>query len=296
MKFVCIWLLLFPVFAIAQSSKPGTILWKITAPGSQGRVSYVIGTNHSYGGTFIDTFPQVAALLKTAECVVLESVRKPVQETKPSFTGKTPYSKLFSPADYRMMDSVLASYGMDKLEELDSVHFPPHLLCSYLTMNLVNEKDNRMKKEDESVDNYFLRYAQKEHLPLAGLDSGFTVREGILEYGLTEQQWADGMVKLFSAKRSGEEVMSNIDGSYATMDIDYMFKKPQPHAKGSDIYHLMVERNAHWMKSLPVMLKSKPCFVAVGVGHLMYKQGLLMELKKQGFKVEPVSIRQTANI
>ena len=59
-------LLLFPVFVFAQlPSKPGTMLWKITAP--NGNVSFMMGTNHSYGGTFNDTLPKVMAAIHAAE-------------------------------------------------------------------------------------------------------------------------------------------------------------------------------------------------------------------------------------
>lgn len=290
MKFVCTWLLLFPVFVFAQlPSNPGTMLWKITAP--NGNVSYMMGTNHSYGGTFIDTFPKVMAAIRAAECVVLENLPRFRQAgVMPSFTGKTPFSKLFSPEDYRMMDSVLATYGMDPLHELDSVHFPPHLLAMHLVGRMMGEKDDRMKTDDESVDIYVARTAEEQHVALAGLDSGFTIREGILQFGLTEQEWADNIVKVFRAKAAGEEMPGNND-NYGALRYNYQFDKKLPFEPSSDHYHLVAERNAHWMKSLPKILREKKSFVAVGISHLSYKSGLLMELKKQGFKIEPVNMR-----
>ncbi|MBO9154516.1 TraB/GumN family protein [Chitinophaga sp. GCM10012297] len=264
------------------------MLWKITAP--NGNVSFMMGTNHSYGGTFIDTLPKVMAAIHAAEYVVLESLPDQQQNEMPSFTGKTPFSKLFSPADYRMMDSVLAAYGMDPLHELDSVHFPPHLLAAHLVGRLMGEKDDRMKAEDESVDSHVLHLAQQHHTSLIGLDSGFTVREGILQFGLTEQEWADNITKLFREKISGNERTELDEGSYGALQHDYQFNIHPPFGPGSDHHHLLVERNAHWMKSLPKILREKRSFVAVGISHLSYKNGLLMELKKQGFKVEPVNV------
>jgi len=48
------------------------------------------------------------------------------------------------------------------------------------------------------------------------------------------------------------------------------------------------ERNKYWMKSIPDLIEKKSCFIAVGAGHLVGETGLINQLRKLGFTVEPV--------
>lgn len=51
---------------------------------------------------------------------------------------------------------------------------------------------------------------------------------------------------------------------------------------------LSIERNAYWFPKLTQLLQQKRCFVAVGIGHLKYKNSLLTALMAKGFEVQPV--------
>jgi uncharacterized protein len=48
------------------------------------------------------------------------------------------------------------------------------------------------------------------------------------------------------------------------------------------------ERNKLWMKRIPDLIIKNSCFIAVGAGHLVGETGLINQLRKLGFTVEPI--------
>lgn len=61
-------------FAIAQN----TILWSVTKPNSD-KTSYILGTYHQMGNSFVDEKPMIKELLAKSDLVIFESVEN-IQE------------------------------------------------------------------------------------------------------------------------------------------------------------------------------------------------------------------------
>jgi len=53
---------------------------------------------------------------------------------------------------------------------------------------------------------------------------------------------------------------------------------------------LINNRNQNWIPVMSKMMKTGPVFFAVGAGHLAGEQGVITLLKKQGYKLTPVSV------
>jgi len=70
--------------------------------------------------------------------------------------------------------------------------------------------------------------------------------------------------------------------SYLAFDIDYDFDKA---CKDKVVVE---NRNDAWMNQLPALLDQHNCFVDVGMQHLRNRCGLIMQLKAQGYLVEPM--------
>ena len=51
---------------------------------------------------------------------------------------------------------------------------------------------------------------------------------------------------------------------------------------------LIENRNNAWLAKLPELMKAQSCFIAVGFLHLVSDKGLVAQLKKAGYSVEPV--------
>lgn len=72
--------------------------------------------------------------------------------------------------------------------------------------------------------------------------------------------------------------------AYKAQTLDYKFKKKPAYT------HILDGRNALWLLSLESSFMKNSCFVAVGIKHLYYKNGLIMSLRKAGFDVKEVML------
>ena len=52
---------------------------------------------------------------------------------------------------------------------------------------------------------------------------------------------------------------------------------------------LLTDRNREWIPSMEEMAQEKPTFFAVGAGHLGGPEGIIILLRKAGYKVEAVN-------
>ena len=57
-----------------------TILWKVTKTNSD-KTSYLVGTFHQFGNSFVDSIPQIQKALLNSELAVFESLDK-VEDTR----------------------------------------------------------------------------------------------------------------------------------------------------------------------------------------------------------------------
>ncbi len=80
--------LLQSVQAVGQN----TILWQITKPGSP-HVSYLLGTYHQMGNSFIDSLPRIKKELTHADVAVFESIGDP-QKVRDLLNQRQPTSDI----------------------------------------------------------------------------------------------------------------------------------------------------------------------------------------------------------
>ncbi|WP_119080743.1 TraB/GumN family protein [Chitinophaga alhagiae] len=295
MKRILFSLLLFPVLAVAQRSlpdRPQTILWKVShrsLPGS----SYVLGTNHAYPGTFIDTMQYVSKLVHEAECMVVEG-KEGLSKAGLAALGvrKKSFKELFPPADYQVVDAYFSARQEGLFSMMDSAGLPVFMLMEAVMAMEQAEGGGTYQGPDGSVDTYVVKAGEGMGVPVVRLDSGFAMRDSARAHDGSEEEWAGiitGLVKDLTTAKTYSKMLA--DGEYGRMDIDYMFKKPAPAAPGSDDYHLLIERNRYWVPRLLKALKEKRCFVAVGLAHLQYESSLLLSLRQNGFRIEPVRLK-----
>jgi uncharacterized protein YbaP (TraB family) len=61
--------------------------------------------------------------------------------------------------------------------------------------------------------------------------------------------------------------------------------------KREEMKPLLDDRNHYWMQQLPELMKDQSLFIAVGALHLVGETGLVQELRKKGYTVTPVNIK-----
>lgn len=57
-----------------------------------------------------------------------------------------------------------------------------------------------------------------------------------------------------------------------------------------EVYNLVAGRNKKWISVIKSNIQDCPCLIAVGVGHLPGKEGLINLLRREGYRVTPLDI------
>jgi uncharacterized protein YbaP (TraB family) len=144
----------------------------------------------------------------------------------------------------------------------------------------------------DHFDNYLIHLAKSNDIALLGLETDSLQLSLIKEYSSPDWKEARKSIRIWIDKLSAKEVDPEdcmFTNMYRRFDLDYELATACP----DDI--LITQRNDAWMKTLPNLLSTKNCFIAVGFLHLNYTCGLLEQLKEHGFLVSPVAIRKTAH-
>ena len=151
-------------------------------------------------------------------------------------------------------------------------------------------------KDVVQMDDYIHNFGISYHKTLIGLESpedtfgviqqmmGATGKEDSAGVGLvkdlvlhTENYLLKGDSQCWEAER------------YRNFNLNYKFNVPSQ--QDDPDYSLFLDtRNKAWLPSIKTIIDSTTAFIAVGLKHLYYQKGLIMELKKAGYKVNPVII------
>lgn len=292
--FSCIIIALLPLTGSGQDKSPnvpGTIFWKIYPRQRPEKISYLLGTNHTFGNGFIDSVKGIESKLALAELFVCESGIKPPPKTPTAVTNSyTPYTQLLNKNDYKLLDSFLVSKDLYSLHELDSVKFPVNQLLHIVVGEQMIAQNKSIQASETIMDTYLEQLARARQMPVHELDSGFVFSENILKFGGENKQIAGLLIAFIKSVKSDDgdlsEVLSTED--MKAWRVDYKFDRPVPvdDKNGADL--LLVKRNAYWLPQLQRLLQAKKCFIAVGIEHLKYNKGLLKALQQRGFVVMAV--------
>ena len=72
---------------------------------------------------------------------------------------------------------------------------------------------------------------------------------------------------------------------YMNFEFDYLFDEKCDNAN-------ILERNNNWMPVLLNVLNKQNAFIAVGLLHLYGECGLIVQLRQNGYKVDPVILKK----
>ena len=189
--------LISPVACFSQinSNHPGTILWEVSPRGNEAFKSYILGTEHLYSGSFIDTIKEIKQGILTADFVAGEG-NIPEQEPigfNPA-TEKVPYKELMDSDDYSLVDRYLTEHGFRSLEELDSARYPIGKLANYVFRDAGTQAFDLDPQNEPSMDAYVQKLARSHKIPYHALDSGLSINDSVLAFGNSEVEFADFLV------------------------------------------------------------------------------------------------------
>lgn len=266
--------------AIAQK----TILWKVTDTVNH-KTSFILGTFHQFGNSFVDAIPEIEASLLKSDLAVFESIEQ-VEETRNVIAQRersTEIEKQLSKKDLNKLKELTKDWKVD-LYKLKPLEIRWKLQQEYARIVC---QTSQPTDEFDQFDGYIRHLAEANKIPLKGLE---TNQLEIIEKGSGYPNWkAERKNISIMIKNILEDDVSNQDcglaNAYRNMELDYQFDQECVQD------FINYERNNLWMKVIPDLLHTNNAFITVGYIHLKRTCGLLEQLKDQGFVVEPLEIK-----
>lgn len=268
------------------------ILWKVTGNGLK-NPSYLFGTHHLIDKDKVPELQKVLSLVKDVDVVVNEidmsdMMGMQMKIMKGAMMKGQNIRDLISEEDYKLLDTEfkeLLGIGLDKLGS-----FKPAMLSNLYSVS-VYTKNKKISKEPEALDLIIQKAGKKENKEIIALETADEQIE-VLFNSLTLEKQAEILVKSVKEKEKGIEQMQKLDEAYLAGDLKKMEELYSEDEDMTEEYKkaLVDTRNLKWISKLNKLFETKSGVVAVGCLHLVGETGLIKQLEKNGFSVEPVKL------
>lgn len=289
-KFIFLPLLLLQSFFGMCQDRPGTLLWEVSKPGVP-HTSYLFGTFHEVNATFFSTIPNAVSKLDASEVLYVEQKKSNAQNmagaSQLAFWSREQWEGILNPKQ----EKIFAAF-VEKAEDQTYYTYPPLILTSMLArIYLQNFCDTLNRESGELMDHYIedmARFRQKQVLSLDRPHVDIVAKGAKTRDSTQNAGYAKAVIGLMEKMLKDDASDCEIVHNYTNFQIDYQLDAPIKAA--SDVYQLH-QRNDEWMVVLDKAFREKSCFVAVGYGHLQFKEGLIGQLRALGYLVKPIPVR-----
>ncbi|KGO92463.1 TraB/GumN family protein [Flavobacterium subsaxonicum] len=289
--------LLFTVFglliALSASAQKSTdaapqkldkgLLWKITGKGIS-KPSYLLGTLHATCNLVLDD--NILTALDNTQQLYLElDMDDPNLQTHlmagMKMKNDVKMSSLAKPEEYAKVDAFLKATLGYPVQAVDG--FMPLLVTSMLIPKMVD-------CEIQSVEGDLIKYTQDQQEQIYGLE---TVEDQLAVFDAVPytEQMAE-LVKTANDNMAASKLeLQRIMTLYKEKDLNAIYNFTLQ--EGSPMFAKHIEtflnnRNKNWVPKIEAVAKAKPTLFALGAAHLPGENGVIMLLRKKGYKVEVV--------
>lgn len=272
-------LIFYSTFLFAQN----TVLWKVTNDKSQ-NVSYLLGTYHLLGNSFVDSFPVIKEKLNSSDVLITETElnKEKIAAYYNAMPSTDKLSKILSEKDLNFIKELL------KKSNLDVFKLTPGVLYVSLSANYPKFKCSNLM-DTLVFDKYLQQIAKTENKKQIYLEND-SLQLGIIKEITKNFSW-DNFEMLIpflldKYRKDGEdENECSFMKEYLSFNLDYSFNKKCVNSAGQ-----VETRNNKWMKEIPSLLEVNNTFIAIGINHLFNQCGIIEQLRQLGYKVEPVNM------
>lgn len=286
-------LLLFGIISCcsaANAQSGHSLLWKLTPPKGK-KISYLFGTMHtndSLCNTWSDAWWQAFNSCNTVagETSMTPDMKDAMSALKLSMMTDTVLSDLFTPTDFRFVDSVLTA-----CLPLELAIFKNKLKPVITLVGLMETPDNS-GPYGELMDVRIQRLAAANGKTIAGLE---TATEQILSLDvLNLNEQAALMLATLRDENGLDERMDEMINAYVSQDFDQLASLDMMEMYPDKLMdELLEQRNQRFIDHLLPLLKDNKVFCAVGALHLPGDTGMIEMLRNAGYNVEPVEFSFT---
>ncbi|RAJ92563.1 hypothetical protein LX87_04893 [Larkinella arboricola] len=299
--FLLLTFLLLSHYAVGQKrtkitpSNPPTILWKITGKDCK-QPSYLLGTFHLADAEWLYEYPEIKKVIDSTEFILTEAFTTERTETPFAKTGSQLKAlSLLTPEQYRTLDSFFVArvgegiVGNPDAETMTVAEMRNAILTTLATQS--KEANGITKFMDLDLFRLYEKLGRKGDR----LDRVTPTEFDSTNIDQAKQYLARSLKYLENSDKPDWNIyqMTGVDETvahYKKMEFDYKLNERAVNVQTStDFDFIPVEqRNKNWMSKIIAAISTKPCLIAVGLGHLYYRTGVIMLLRDRGYQVEPV--------
>lgn len=309
------------ILGINSIAAQHNLLWKISGNHLQ-KPSYLFGTLHMEGSIpvldSIQCFENAFNSVRQYACETLTgsyvinnnpSSKTSIAEKFKAWPSDSTYDNLLTRKEKQMLDSVIVKYDLSNFWKLN---YRPFFLYNIIRVRVdlenINKDSLTFKKSGQTkiIDLFLEHKAKEQSLKLVSLET--FERNRILNDSLNTfyqqtnyKQEIKNLTNYISNHVRQDSVSriskSNLLNLYLKQDIDASIAASKINSDIDDYsefihqYQSIIidKRNNEWMQKIPTLISESPAFIAVGLNHLAGENGLIKQLLKMGYIVEPVN-------
>jgi uncharacterized protein YbaP (TraB family) len=265
-------------------SAQSTIFWQITKPNSID-TSYIVGTFHQLGNSFVDSFPVISQFLVHSDIAIFESIDN--SDRLLTLLNSRPdnfeYKRILNKSDIVFLEKYSENW-LVKVSKLQPIELLIKLQQEYIKSHCGTIKTN---DTFQHFDKYLIHLSELNKVPILGLETDSMQTKDINESAVNFE-WK-------IAKKHIHKILSQIrkpkmNSTICKNAIDYMafsFNYQFNIACGDSS---LIIRNEKWLPIIIDNIENKKTFVAVGLLHLFGECGLISRLRESGYKIEPIKL------
>jgi uncharacterized protein YbaP (TraB family) len=261
-----------------------SLLWQISGNGLKAP-SYLFGTEHLIGASFLDSLPYVMIRFKQCKAVAGEiridsNTRK---QNTVTFLKDDSLSNLFNPHEFKTIDSLLTRYSRLKLTKLNKL---TPFIVNYVLMKSI--APHTANKTNPSLDEFFQTAARSNNYGIVGLDTKSFDDSLISNIPIDVQK--KQLLFLVNNINYARQIFTSNFNSYRQQNLNSLEQTALSVSEipTEELGHFVKDRNDKWLNELPHIMKQQPTFIAVGAAHLLWDCGLINQLRLKGYTVKPV--------
>lgn len=269
-----------------------SLLWEISGNNLK-EPSYIFGTYHFAGRSYLDTLPVINKVFQQAKIVVGEismgnEILLNAQLEPHMKMSDIKLDKLLSASEYEMVNKYLIkiSNGL----HLNMFNSKKPAAIQLLLMRYTAPV--KLAEKEQLMDLYFQDQGEKLKKEIIGLES--IADQGRLLFGRPVKRQKRLLLKFVEQADKKEEQAVEMFEYYKSQDIENLektFSKYKDYTN-KELNSLLKNRNIQWMKKLPAIMSKGSAFIAVGGGHLLGKYGMLNLLRQAGYVVRPIETKK----
>ena len=275
---------LFLLPLLGWSQPPKALLWKISGQGLS-RPSYIVGTIHSRDARAFGQVPQLLEIIKGQDAVAGEldltagmgaSLDLAMAMMMPE--GKE-LADLYSKPKYQRVQAAVQ-------EELGPMAMMAGRIKPFFLMAMLSE--TAMREDSAMVlDQYLEQKAKAMGKDVLGIETAEEQMAAVNDLPLQEQ--ADMLYELVEHDLYRADMERMMD-AYAAQDLDRLTKIATLGGLSDKFSaRLLTDRNKVMTQRVDSLMQGGRTFLfAVGAAHLPQEQGVLEQLRRMGYAVEPV--------